>query len=733
MFLKPRILFSLPLALGLFLCGCGTSTQSSSTFSLTVLPATVVLSNGGAPQSLTVGASSSNDDTAAIQVSLMGLPSGVVASPASFTLVSGSLQQVMLSSVAATPATTPTVSLVAISAGVTETVPVSVQVLAAQTTAALSASTYHFGDNLVGNTLTRQVVSVTNTGTAALALSPTVSGDPGFAVNPTPIKGSCGTSLAPAAVCFVRVDFAPTSATPATSTAALSLGFGNVQLNTPQTVALTGTSAALTPGTVSVTANPQVALYSINLPFPGSVTVNFGLTTSYGMKTWTQTAAVAGPVNLYVAGMLPLSTYHLQATINLPNGIDVKDADLVFTTQDSLLHPQLAVATTPGAVPQPGVEELTFIEGTTDGLAVTDLAGNILWSYVPANPGTGNQIQGAKLLPNGHFLITIGQASNLALSTTDFSQGTIDSIREIDLAGNIIRQITTTDLTAELASIGDKITLEEFHHDVTALPNGHWLVLANTLQTFQSVAGVAGPVSVLGDVIIDLDTNLQPVWVWNSFDYLDVNRHPLGFPDWTHSNAVVYSPSDGNIILSVRHQNWVLKLNYANGTGDGSIVWHLGEGGDFALANGTDPTDWFYAQHYPSLFTPNSSGVFSLGLMDNGDDRVFPSGITCNSAGQPACLYTTIPVYQLDETAKTATLLFHQLLPPALYSAWGGDTEQLANGNIEYDLAGEANGGSLVTEITPNQNPQVVWQMSTFGTQAYRGYRIPSLYPGVQW
>ena len=134
-------------------------------------------------------------------------------------------------------------------------------------------------------------------------------------------------------------------------------------------------------------------------------------------------------------------------------------------------------------------------------------------------------------------------------------------------------------------------------------------MLSNTVRPFTNLPGYPGVTNVVADVVIDLDTNRQPVWVWNEFDHLDVNRHPMGFPDLTHSNAVIYSPTDHNIIVSMRHQNWVVKVDYNDGAGTGNILWHLGEGGDFALKNGVDPTDWNYAQHYPSLFTPTSAGV----------------------------------------------------------------------------------------------------------------------------
>lgn len=281
-----------------------------------------------------------------------------------------------------------------------------------------------------------------------------------------------------------------------------------------------------------------------------------------------------------------------------------------------------------------------------------------------------------------------------------------------------------------------------FHHDVTPLPNGHWLVLANTTMALSSTTTPAltnePPQTVLGDVIVDLDQNMQPVWVWNEFNHLDVNRHPENFPDWTHTNAVIYSKDDGNLLVSMRHQNWVVKVDYNNGAGTGDILWRLGEGGDFTLVNGTDPTDWFTGQHGPSFTTTNTTGIFGLTLMDNGDFRTFPQGVTCGSSGAPPCLYTTVPTFQINEAAKTATLDFHQTLPTNLYNWFGGNAEQLANGDEEYDLCGLGGTGavavgSAVYEVTQGSSPQTVWNMNVTGTNLYRAFRIPSFYPGVQW
>lgn len=78
------------------------------------------------------------------------------------------------------------------------------------------------------------------------------------------------------------------------------------------------------------------------------------------------------------------------------------------------------------------------------------------------------------------------------------------------------------------------------------------------------------------------------------------------------------------------------------------------------------------------------------------------------------------------------TLLWQDL--PGYFSSWGGSIRLLDNGNIEFDSTDPFNSlASQITEVTRTDPPQIVWQMNIMGTNAYRGYRIPSLYPGVTW
>ena len=482
------------------------------------------------------------------------------------------------------------------------------------------------------------------------------------------------------------------------------------------------TITVLAPGQVSTTNQPQVALYTLTLPPGTQAFIQFSTDTSYNLKTWTQPAPSSGTLSFFVAGMRASTQYHMRAVLVGSDGSQTFDLDHTFTTQSiaTNLIPPITTSTATGMAPQPGVEVLDLIRLSSNPpapLAVVDLAGNLLWSYFLPS---GTSLQGVHLLPNGDFLIGIYPSE----------------LREVNLAGATVRSETLTALKNLLPAAGINYPVSGFHHDVILLPNGHWIALINITVPCADIPNCSGLPDILGDVIVDLapqtDGTFSLAWTWSTFDHLDINRAPLGYPDWTHSNAVVYSPDDGNLLLSSRHQNWVLKIDYSNGQGTGNIIWRLGYQGDFTLQGGTDPTDWFYAQHGPSFATTNTTGKFRMVLMDNGNDRVFPSNVNCGVGTAPPCLYSTAPLLEIDENAMTATII--SSYKPGEYSFWGGNAEQLANGNIEGDFNAGAHGQLTdIYEVTPDNAHQTVWHLSAGDQNAYRGFRLPSLYPGVQW
>jgi arylsulfate sulfotransferase len=335
---------------------------------------------------------------------------------------------------------------------------------------------------------------------------------------------------------------------------------------------------------------------------------------------------------------------------------------------------------------------------------VTDLQGNIIW-YYPAGAAP------IKPMENGHFILNLSS-----------------DLREIDLAGNTIHDVSVDQANQSLQAKGYPFSITVFSHDVLTLSNGHWIGLAQSAKDFTDLPGYPGTTSVLGDVLVDLDPSGNVVWAWSAFDYLDVNRHLQGLPDWTHSNALVYTP-DGNLLLSVRHQSWILKIDYANGAGSGAILWRLGQDGDFTLLGG-DPGEWFYAQHDPGLLSTDGSQS-TLAVWDNGNLRLDSDDTPCGSSPAPTC-YSRATVFQVDENTRIASLLWQDL--PGFYSFWGGSIATLSNGNVEFDVTTTTGGtASQIMEVTHTDSPQTVWQLNLTGANAYRGYRIPSLYPGVTW
>jgi arylsulfate sulfotransferase len=491
----------------------------------------------------------------------------------------------------------------------------------------------------------------------------------------------------------------------------------------------------LAPGTVSTTNHPLVARYSMTVPDGSKVKVRFGPDTSYGFGTWTLPAASGGgPEDMLVAGMRASSTYHMQAVVDLPDGIEFRDVDHTFQTGTvpSSRLPQISVSTSSTLRPNPGVELLQLTgspqaTSTTHPLqaVITDLQGNVIWYYDLDPTGTlGYSAVPFKLMQNGHIVAYVYTAGTVT--------GGPGILREIDLTGNTVRELGVADLNSRLAAAGINLTVNALHHDFAMLPNGHVILLVFHEKDFTDLPGYPGTTTVRGDALVDLDQNWNPVWAWDTFDHLDVNRHPRGLPDWTHGNAVIYSADDGNLLYSSRHQSWVIKIDYEDGNGNGAVLWKFGYQGDFTLDSGA-PAAWQYGQHDIHILSPSTAGTFTLGAFDNGYIRVLDdSGSLCGTTGQPAC-YSRVPFFQVDEATRMAHVLWEA--SPLPYSAAVGSIELLDNGDVEFDEGSlPANPyNARVAEVTQETNPQTVWQLDVTGQVGYRIYRIPSLYPGVQW
>ena len=490
---------------------------------------------------------------------------------------------------------------------------------------------------------------------------------------------------------------------------AACIGCGAAMNSPSASASSVANTVSFTSGAVSATGHPLVARYSFTSPVAANVAVEFGPDTTYGRSTSAQAVGAGQTVNILVAGMRASSTYHMRAFVQYAGG-SYRDSDHTFSTgaPPAAAVPLTLATRAAGATPTSGVEllDLAVPNGQFETIA-TDLDGNLIWYYAyQAGPGA-NPI---RLMPNGNLFVLVGP----------------NDAREIDLAGNTLQELTPDVLNTRLAAAGSVLRVAHFHHDTLPLANGHIVLLCELTKVFSGVTGSVGPVTVSGDVLVDVDSKMNPGWTWSAFDHLDVNRHPMDIEDWTHGNALLYSPADGTLLFSMRNQHCVLKIDYGNGQGTGNVIWRLGSGGDFTLLGGNEQ-DWCFGQHFPTFAGNASAGVFPLALFDNR--AASNDGSVCATTSN-VC-YSRPLILNLDETARTATVAWDHALE--LYSFWGGNMSAFGNGKIEYTLSNPFPGLGARAVEESRDSRQLVWQLDIIGQLAYRAYRIPSLYPGVQW
>jgi arylsulfate sulfotransferase len=501
-------------------------------------------------------------------------------------------------------------------------------------------------------------------------------------------------------------------------------------------------------GSVHPTGHPLVARFTGTIPADSQVVVEFGLTTKYGRETSPVAAPEGGgAVSFLVGGMKAASTYHLRARVRTWDGKWWTSPEALFKTGPlpAIALPTLQASTTPGQTPTPGIELVNIIDPRGISVA-SDLGGNIIWYY--DNTADASWLGYAfpiKPMMNGHFLAAI---------TNLYSNGVPQSIpynsvlREIDLEGTSVRELYLADLNTALKAMGSDVQALVYSHDVLPLPNGHTILIVQQQKTVQLTAPPGpGQFTILGDALVALDEKFKPYWTWSAFDWLDVNRHPMEFTaasgyDWTHCNGVQLAP-DGNLVLSSRHQNWLMKLDYQGGAGSGAILWKLGYQGDFTLVgSATKPTDWFFAQHYPNLLAASGTKITSLSVFDNGNDRCYatPTGCPATGLSSPPPFSRGV-IFQIDEAARTAQLAWQY--PLNFYSYWGGNVMLFPDGHVEIAASEPVPIGtnppstdvpSQVVELANvGTSPTVVWKMTVVQGGTYRSYRIGSLYPGVTW
>jgi len=218
--------------------------------------------------------------------------------------------------------------------------------------------------------------------------------------------------------------------------------------------------------------------------------------------------------------------------------------------------------------------------------------------------------------------------------------------------------------------------------------------------------------------------------------------------DWTHSNAVSYRPEDDSIIVSVRHQDAVIKFSRATG----QLDWILGPHENWSpqfqqyLLQPTGPGfRWQYHQHAPMW-----TGSGTLLLFDNGNHRASPFDGTTPDA--PADAFSRAVEYNIDPQNMLVSQVWEygEFSPERLFSSFISDADVLeTTGNrlLTFGGVGFVDGvpsanlglGELhprIIEVTDDVVPVKVFELWAYDPSggrvtAFRGERIASLYPVV--
>ena len=500
----------------------------------------------------------------------------------------------------------------------------------------------------------------------------------------------------------------------------------------------TGTTPVIT-----TTANPLVAIFSSPPCAKGGQDMRVSVLRSGSISpfyTPWQPCGSGQTLNFLVAGMRVATSYTM--TSEIWNGSTVTAGSPVgFTTgTPSVVLPSVTVVT-PATLQDAIADRFLLMSFALVTPTAFDLQGNPVWYYPDPSgipPLVTRPVAGGAVL-----MLAVGD--NSAGTSVNAAQ----ILREIDLGGNVLRETNATRVSEQVSAMsgiastcqlgGTDCLVGAFDHEAIALPNGHTLVEADEEKIFTDGtqgSSLSNPVDIIGDIIIDLDPNWQVAWYWRAFDHLNANRAAIlgetctpnqgGCPplilttgvaqDWLHGNAIYYTPNDGSMLFSMRHQDWIIKIDYANGIGSGNTLWTLGNGGDFTI-NSTDPYPWFSHQHDPGFVQDTTS---YLALFDNGNTRVSPPPLGLGSGDSRGY------VMYVDQTTMQATPLL--LADLGYFSSALGTAELLANGDYHFEAGfgpGTPPFGEAI-EIFPTGN--LGFTLKTNAAATYRSFRMTDLY-----
>ena len=315
-------------------------------------------------------------------------------------------------------------------------------------------------------------------------------------------------------------------------------------------------------------------------------------------------------------------------------------------------------------------------------IVAVDAAGEPVWYYE-----SEFRVAGIDRLSNG----------NLLFHMTDFRT------LEVDMLGNLVTEWYAAERPFGPSPNPNAVPIasaQTLHHQPLETPFGTFLSFsANARQVENYYTSEYDPDApratalVMGDDIIEFDRQGNQLWRWSTWDHLDPFRigyeltesyWPVrGFPnhlDWTHGNGLEYDPRDDSVIINLRHQDALIKIDRESG----EIVWILGEPTDWPAPLQTklltpegEPFEWIYHAHNPRL-----TEAGTILLFDNGKFRARPF----RPYLKPEETYSRTVEFAVDEENMTVRQVWashDQVTPDNCFSFAMGDAHRLPKtGNI---------------------------------------------------
>ena len=370
---------------------------------------------------------------------------------------------------------------------------------------------------------------------------------------------------------------------------------------------------------VQPTVSPEnVLAYTLTVDTDKETTISVKVTPDdTSVDPWT----IAGPATaamqnqVVIAGLRAESKYALEVTATDAGGRSAVDDSQTLTTDPLPAElPPIKVTNNDPSRMAPG-NTLFDIFGWVPGggpdlqsgwLVMLDPDGQVVW-YAH----THNRAEDARLMPDGNIGYSYAGEDN-------------DGFIELDQTSQQVNQWVASALPSKKVPAGAiKVNVDSIHHEVFPMPNGNYLTLAPEMRQIDQTTcpNYTGTLNVVADDIVEFDPKTGDVVnKVSEFDFLDpCRRTDHGFEagfwdtlyggittqDMTHSNAVIYDAKRKMVLVSVRHQDWVIGLSWPpSGNAQNDVAWLLGpEGttGDYGsykhFTPQGSPFDWQYHQH----------------------------------------------------------------------------------------------------------------------------------------